>query len=52
VEIDGLPVGDGKPGVLTRRLQERYIGICTGSAGDDRGWLTPGPLLDPSSADR
>jgi branched-chain amino acid aminotransferase len=52
VEIDGLPVGDGKPGALTRQVQERYVGICTGTVADDRGWLTPGPVLASSGAGR
>jgi D-alanine transaminase len=25
VEIDGRPVGDGRPGPLTRRLRELYV---------------------------
>jgi branched-chain amino acid aminotransferase len=45
IEIDGLPVGEGKPGPLTRRLQERYGDVCTGTVADERGWLTPGPML-------
>lgn len=50
VEIDGLPVADGKPGELTRRLQDGYAGICTGAVADSHGWLTPGPALRAAAA--
>jgi branched-chain amino acid aminotransferase len=49
VDIDGLSIGEGKPGPLTRRLQERYADICMGAAADERGWLTPGPVLDTAA---
>jgi len=41
IEIDRRPVGDGKPGKLTRQLQALYFAACKGE--DDRyaGWLTP-----------
>jgi D-alanine transaminase len=28
VAIDGTPVGDGKPGRLTRRLRELYLDLA------------------------
>ena len=41
IEIDRRPVGDGKPGAITRKLQELYFAACR--AEDDRyaRWLTP-----------
>ena len=32
VEIDGKPVGDGRPGPVTRRLRELYIAEARASA--------------------
>jgi branched-chain amino acid aminotransferase len=52
VEIDAMPVGGGDPGPLTRRLRQRYTGICTGTVSDDRGWLAPGPVLGLAASDR
>lgn len=39
--IDGLAVGDGQVGPITKRLQDRYFDIVHGRVADDRGWLTP-----------
>ena len=39
--IDGLAVGDGQVGPITKRLQDRYFDIVHGHVADDRGWLTP-----------
>jgi branched-chain amino acid aminotransferase len=39
--VDHVPVGEGKPGPVTRRLLERYLGIATGAEEDPYGWLTP-----------
>lgn len=44
--IDGIPVGNGKPGPLTRRLQDAYYAACQAGRDDQRQWLTPGPVLD------
>lgn len=41
VSIDRLPVGDGKPGPVTRALQKRYFDTVRGLVPDERGWLTP-----------
>jgi branched-chain amino acid aminotransferase len=38
--VDQLPVGDGTPGPVTRRLQERYLDVVNGRVEDTRGWLT------------
>lgn len=42
--IDGLPVGDSKPGALTRRLAETYRAVVRGAAGDHPEWLTELPF--------
>ena len=43
VEIDGTPLGDGRPGPLTRRLSNLYGSIVRGQAADDgcAVWRTP-----------
>ncbi|KAF1685975.1 branched chain amino acid aminotransferase [Pseudoxanthomonas broegbernensis] len=37
--VDGKPVGDGKPGEVTRRLQKLFFGLFDGGTADTRGWL-------------
>lgn len=39
--VDGLVVGDGVRGPVTRRLQERFFAIARGQAEDRHGWLSP-----------
>lgn len=38
--IDKLPVGDGKPGALTRQLRQRYFDVVRGNTPDHAGWRT------------
>ena len=38
--LDGIPVGSGTPGPITRRLQEDFFGIVEGRAEDRYSWLT------------
>jgi branched-chain amino acid aminotransferase len=38
--VDRLPVGDGKVGPITRRIQQRYLDIVNGRIPDAHGWLT------------
>ena len=38
--VDRIPVGLGKPGPITLKLQERYLSIAQGLAEDKHGWLT------------
>ncbi len=38
--VDRLPVGDGKVGPITRRIQQRYLDIVNGRVPDVHGWLT------------
>ena len=39
--VDGRPVGAGKPGPVTRRMQELFFGLFEGSTPDRHGWLEP-----------
>jgi branched-chain amino acid aminotransferase len=39
-DIDGSPIGEGKPGDLTRKLQKTYFDLVNGVTEDTRGWLT------------
>jgi branched-chain amino acid aminotransferase len=38
--VDRIPVGDGKPGPITRAIQTQYLGVATGRMPDRYGWLT------------
>jgi branched-chain amino acid aminotransferase len=37
--VDGRQVGTGKPGPVTRRIQELFFGLFDGRTKDSRGWL-------------
>ena len=39
--VDGKPVGTGKPGKLTARMQELFFGLFDGRTEDKWGWLEP-----------
>ncbi len=39
--VDRIPIGSGKPGPVTRRLQETFLGIVRGDGEDRHGWLHP-----------
>lgn len=39
--VDGRQVGTGKPGPMTRRIQELFFGLFDGSTPDTYGWLDP-----------
>jgi len=41
VEVDRVPIGDGRPGPVAKRLQERYFAAITGRVPEYRDWLTP-----------
>ena len=47
--IDRLPIGNGKPGPITRALQQEYLSIAHGRRPDSFGWLTPVPVPALSS---
>ena len=38
--VDRITVGTGKPGPVTRQLQQEYLGIVKGTREDRHGWLT------------
>ncbi|HET7456724.1 MAG TPA: branched-chain amino acid transaminase [Gemmatimonadaceae bacterium] len=38
--VDRIQVGEGKPGPVTRAIQDQYMGIATGRLPDRHGWLT------------
>lgn len=37
--VDGRQVGEGKPGPLTRRIQDLFFGLFEGRTPDRHGWL-------------
>jgi branched-chain amino acid aminotransferase len=39
--VDRIPVGDCKPGEVTRRLMAEFLGIIHGRVEDRHGWLVP-----------
>jgi branched-chain amino acid aminotransferase len=39
--VDRIPVGAGKRGPITERLQKEFFGIVEGKKPDVHGWLTP-----------
>lgn len=39
--VDGKPVGAGKPGPVTQRMQELFFGLFSGKTKDQWGWLEP-----------
>ncbi|MGH7475955.1 MAG: branched-chain amino acid transaminase [Longimicrobiales bacterium] len=50
--IDRVPIGAGRPGEVTSRLQERLLGIARGLQADEHDWLTPVDLRVPSARGR
>ena len=38
--VDHIQVGEGKPGPITRTIQEEFMGIAQGRRPDRHGWLT------------
>jgi branched-chain amino acid aminotransferase len=39
--VDGLPVGTGSRGPITKALQDAFFGIFDGTTEDKWGWLAP-----------
>lgn len=39
--VDRLPVGAGKRGPITEKIQARFFGIVTGEVADAHGWFLP-----------
>jgi len=42
--IDRVPVGEGRPGRVTRALQAEFMSIAKGKVPDRHNWLTPVPV--------
>jgi len=42
-QIDGITIGPGRAGEITRKLQKMYFDIVQGRAADKYGWLTMVP---------
>jgi branched-chain amino acid aminotransferase len=39
--VDKIPVGEGKRGPMTERLQKLFFGLFDGSTADRWSWLEP-----------
>jgi branched-chain amino acid aminotransferase len=39
--VDHIQVGNGAAGPITRKLQEEFFAVTSGSKPDRHGWLTP-----------
>jgi branched-chain amino acid aminotransferase len=46
--IDKIPVGEGKRGPITERLQKLFFGLFDGNTADRFGWLEP--IVEPKTA--
>lgn len=49
--VDKRPIGKGKPGAITLRLQSRFFDIVQGRAPEYSHWLTKVPIPTPVAAD-
>lgn len=47
--IDKIPVGEGRPGDVTKRIQAEFMGLVKGRIPDRHGWLTPVPAAIPAA---
>jgi branched-chain amino acid aminotransferase len=43
--VDHIPVGTGKRGPITEKLQKEFFGIVEGRTPDRHGWFTPVPAV-------
>ena len=43
--VDQIPVGNGKPGAITKKLQKAFLGLFDGSTPDRHSWLDHVPAL-------
>jgi len=44
--VDRIPVGAGKRGPVTERLQKEFFALVAGESEDRYGWLTPVPVVE------
>jgi len=42
--VDRIPVGSGRRGPVTERVQKDFFGLISGAVEDRYGWLTPVPV--------
>lgn len=49
-EVDGIPIGAGKPGPITTRLQQQFNDMATGKLPKYQDWLTVVPRLTKAIA--
>lgn len=42
--VDRMEIGEGKPGPITKAIQDRFMAIAKGRVADPYGWLTPLPI--------
>jgi branched-chain amino acid aminotransferase len=49
--VDRIPIGSGRAGPLTLRLQQHFLAVATGRLPDTHGWLTPVPARVLAEAD-
>jgi branched-chain amino acid aminotransferase len=47
--VDRIPVGKGKRGPVTEKIQQEFFAIVEGKKQDRHGWLTPVPALRPAT---
>ncbi len=50
VEVDRVPVGDGRPGPIAKQLQARYFAAITGRVPEYKHWLQPVYTREPVRA--
>lgn len=50
--VDRIPVGEGKPGPITRAIQAEYLGLARGTLSDRWNWRTIVPSAGPSSSSK
>jgi branched-chain amino acid aminotransferase len=48
--VDRMPVGEGRPGPVTRKLIDEFLALTRGEKPDRHGWLTPVPLAVAEAA--
>jgi branched-chain amino acid aminotransferase len=49
--VDRIQVGEGKPGPITKQVQEAFFAVTSGQAEDKYGWLTYVRQSQPVSGD-
>lgn len=48
--VDRIPIGDGKAGPITKKLQKAFFDVVEGRVADKYGWLTPVPTKEQVAA--